>query len=241
MIVLGGRRSGPARPRRQRRLARHRRRPDRGGRAAARVRPGRRARSSTRRQCYVVPGFIDVHVHGVDGIDTLDDGDARRRDRRALPRYGVTAFCPTTVACDPGALRGVPRSRSRRRALAPAAGAARVLPAHLESNFINPEYRGAQPLECLRCRPIRRPHRADDGRGGPASPAARSSTSIAAGRADVGIVTRGARARRRTRPGARAVRGRAPRVARPLGRRLRGRRSPPSRRAPGTPRTSSTG
>jgi len=25
-----------------------------------------------------------------------------------------------------------------------------VLPAHLESNFINPEYRGAQPLECLR-------------------------------------------------------------------------------------------
>jgi N-acetylglucosamine-6-phosphate deacetylase len=25
-----------------------------------------------------------------------------------------------------------------------------VLPAHLESNFINPEFRGAQPLECLR-------------------------------------------------------------------------------------------
>ena len=31
-----------------------------------------------------------------------------------------------------------------------AAGSSRVLPAHLESNFINPEYRGAQPLECLR-------------------------------------------------------------------------------------------
>ena len=29
-------------------------------------------------------------------------------------------------------------------------GGARVLPAHLESNFINPDYRGAQPLECLR-------------------------------------------------------------------------------------------
>jgi hypothetical protein len=27
---------------------------------------------------------------------------------------------------------------------------ARVLPAHLESNFINPEYRGAQPADCLR-------------------------------------------------------------------------------------------
>jgi N-acetylglucosamine-6-phosphate deacetylase len=36
------------------------------------------------------------------------------------------------------------------RASREASGGARVLPAHLESNFINPEYRGAQPLECLR-------------------------------------------------------------------------------------------
>jgi N-acetylglucosamine-6-phosphate deacetylase len=28
-----------------------------------------------------------------------------------------------------------------------------VLPAHLESNFLNPEYRGAQPLDCLRLPP----------------------------------------------------------------------------------------
>jgi N-acetylglucosamine-6-phosphate deacetylase len=33
---------------------------------------------------------------------------------------------------------------------APPARGARVLPAHLESNFINPAYRGAQPLHCLR-------------------------------------------------------------------------------------------
>ena len=26
--------------------------------------------------CYVVPGFIDVHVHGVDGYDTMDEGDS---------------------------------------------------------------------------------------------------------------------------------------------------------------------
>jgi N-acetylglucosamine-6-phosphate deacetylase len=32
----------------------------------------------------------------------------------------------------------------------PSPHSARVLPAHLESNFINPEYRGAQPAECLR-------------------------------------------------------------------------------------------
>jgi N-acetylglucosamine-6-phosphate deacetylase len=38
----------------------------------------------------------------------------------------------------------------REARVAPQPGCARVLPAHLESNFINPEYRGAQPLECIR-------------------------------------------------------------------------------------------
>ena len=45
---------------------------------------------------YIVPGFIDVHVHGVDGIDTLDDlpgGDSIAKIAAELPRYGVTATC----------------------------------------------------------------------------------------------------------------------------------------------------
>ena len=98
---------------------------------------------------YIVPGFIDVHVHGVDGVDVLDDADSVRTVAAALPRYGVTAFCPTTVACTPEALR---RTLHQVRNLreTPAARGARVLPAHLESNFINPAYHGAQPLSCLR-------------------------------------------------------------------------------------------
>ncbi len=96
----------------------------------------------------IVPGFIDVHVHGTEGIDTLDGGDAIAQIARRLPKYGVTAFCPTTVACAPAALRGVlenVRAQRTARELA-----ARVLPAHLESNFINHEFRGAQPADCLR-------------------------------------------------------------------------------------------
>ena len=97
---------------------------------------------------YVVPGFIDVHIHGVEGLDTLDEGDPIAELSRRLPRYGVTGFCPTSLACDPAALRrmlsGIRRARTR-----PHAGA-RVLPAHLESNFLNPDFKGAQPLECLR-------------------------------------------------------------------------------------------
>jgi N-acetylglucosamine-6-phosphate deacetylase len=101
---------------------------------------------------YIVPGFIDIHMHGVDGVDTLDvrpDGDAIAAIAARLPRYGVTAFCPTTVACGPEGLRRV-LDQVRRAREAPAARSARVLPAHLESNFINPEYAGAQPSGCLR-------------------------------------------------------------------------------------------
>jgi N-acetylglucosamine-6-phosphate deacetylase len=101
---------------------------------------------------YIVPGFIDVHVHGIDGVDALDswpDGGAVAAIAARLPRYGVTAFCPTTMACGPQALRAV-LDQVRRTRETPAPRSARVLPAHLESNFINPEYAGAQPAACLR-------------------------------------------------------------------------------------------
>ena len=98
---------------------------------------------------YILPGFIDVHVHGVDGVDSLDAGEAIPSIAAKLPRYGVTSFCPTTVACAPDVLRRA-LDQVRRARRTPAARAARVLPAHLESNFINPAFRGAQPAACLR-------------------------------------------------------------------------------------------
>ena len=98
---------------------------------------------------YVVPGFIDVHVHGIEGHDTLDGAGSIAAIASRLPRYGVTAFCPTTVACAPGQLASTLAQIATARATPPR-GAARVLAAHLESNFINPEYKGAQPAECLR-------------------------------------------------------------------------------------------
>jgi N-acetylglucosamine-6-phosphate deacetylase len=97
----------------------------------------------------LAPGFIDVHVHGVEGADTLATADAVAQMAARLPRYGVTGFCPTTVACGPLELRALLDGvRAARDAGHP--GHAAVLGAHLESNFINPEYRGAQPAECLR-------------------------------------------------------------------------------------------
>jgi N-acetylglucosamine-6-phosphate deacetylase len=97
----------------------------------------------------VVPGFIDVHVHGVGAIDVLDGPGAVAAVAERLPAYGVTAFCPTSVACPPAVLATFLEEVALARAMVPT-GRARVLPAHLESNFISPDYRGAQPLDCLR-------------------------------------------------------------------------------------------
>jgi N-acetylglucosamine-6-phosphate deacetylase len=97
----------------------------------------------------IVPGFVDVHVHGVLGVDVMDGPDAVRTVARELTRFGVTAFCPTSIACSPEALAAFLEAVSAARMTA-APGAARVLPAHLESSFINPAYCGAQPAEWLR-------------------------------------------------------------------------------------------
>jgi N-acetylglucosamine-6-phosphate deacetylase len=135
------------------------------------------------RDHYVVPGFVDVHVHGIEGYDTLDGGDAVAAIAARLPRYGVTAFAPTTVACAPdelGRFLGQVRSARATRAF----GAARVLPAHLESNFVNPEYRGAQPIACLR-----RPPGPDDVVAEGEYSGAAIVETIARFQADVGIVT----------------------------------------------------
>src|SRR5262245_6043288 len=52
----------------------------------------------------IVPGFIDVHVHGAEGLDVLDHEGAVGDLARRLPKYGVVAFCPTSIACAPDEL-----------------------------------------------------------------------------------------------------------------------------------------
>ena len=152
---------------------------------------------------YVVPGFIDVHVHGVEGRDALDAGEAVAAMAGVLPKYGVTGFCPTTIACAPDRLRAMLAAVRTARTTRPPGGA-RVLPAHLESNFISAEYKGAQPAECLRLPPGSdrgstgvRPG-FDRGSTGVRPGSDRGQTSwdatdivaeIAAARPDVGIVT----------------------------------------------------
>lgn len=43
---------------------------------------------------FITPGFIDIHVHGRQGVDACSDCGALAR---LLPKYGVTSFLPTTL------------------------------------------------------------------------------------------------------------------------------------------------
>ena len=137
------------------------------------------------RGCHVVPGFVDVHVHGSHGHDVLDDGAPVARLAALLPAFGVTAFCPTSVACTPLVLAAFLKQVSHLRAAG--TPGARVLAAHLESNFLNPDFAGAQPVECLR---IPAAGAASSAGGGGSGFSSNDVLAVmAAHRQDIGVVT----------------------------------------------------
>lgn len=92
---------------------------------------------------YVIPGFIDLHVHGGDGHDYSGGEEAIRRFIRFHAASGTVAIAPTTATAPvevlDRALADIERVRNDRRA-----GEPTVLGAHLEGPFINPNKLGAQ-------------------------------------------------------------------------------------------------
>ena len=99
------------------------------------------------------PGFIDVHIHGVAGVDTMDAGVLELgRVSKSLARNGVTAWLPTMVPAKQREYEGSVRAIGE--AMAPAddqaAPAARVLGVHYEGPFVNEQQCGALHREHFR-------------------------------------------------------------------------------------------
>ncbi|MES2959352.1 MAG: N-acetylglucosamine-6-phosphate deacetylase [Pseudomonadota bacterium] len=92
----------------------------------------------------VLPGFIDLHVHGGGGADTMQAGTAIETIARTHARHGTTALLATTMTAPQAeielALRGLAPACSVR-----SEGAARVLGVHLEGPYLSPDRLGAQP------------------------------------------------------------------------------------------------
>jgi len=93
---------------------------------------------------YILPGFIDLHVHGGGGKDVMEGGDAVDTIARLHARHGTTSMLATTMTAPLAELEVALTaigSACRQRG----AGRARVLGAHLEGPYINPGKLGAQP------------------------------------------------------------------------------------------------
>jgi N-acetylglucosamine-6-phosphate deacetylase len=98
-----------------------------------------------------VPGFVDVHINGIAGVDFLTaDPDAYRRAGEALARTGVVAYQPTFVSSDEAAYDEPLHAADAARAESAASGLPLVLGVHLEGPFLSPEWPGAHQPEHLR-------------------------------------------------------------------------------------------
>jgi N-acetylglucosamine-6-phosphate deacetylase len=99
--------------------------------------------------CFILPGFIDLHIHGSAGADVMDaNGDQLTTMAGFLATRGVTSFLATTMTALPAAtlaaVSAVADYRPRQQV------GARLLGIHLEGPYLSPRFPGAQPAESIR-------------------------------------------------------------------------------------------
>lgn len=92
---------------------------------------------------YLSPGFIDVHIHGAGGCDTMDGTvESINTIAKTIVEHGTTSFTPTTMTV---AAEDIRKSMKVIKKLKEeGTEGANVLGAHLEGPFISPKAIGAQ-------------------------------------------------------------------------------------------------
>lgn len=95
----------------------------------------------------VVPGFVDVHIHGCAGADTCDAiREALEAMAAFLLAHGVTSFCPTTMTTSRETIQAALLA-AKDMMDHPMEGGARVVGVNMEGPFIAKERKGAQKEE----------------------------------------------------------------------------------------------
>lgn len=95
----------------------------------------------------VVPGFVDVHIHGCAGADTCDaTREALEAMAAFLLAHGVTSFCPTTMTTSRETIQAALLA-AKDMMDHPMEGGARVVGVNMEGPFIAKERKGAQKGE----------------------------------------------------------------------------------------------
>lgn len=91
---------------------------------------------------YVLPGLVDVHIHGAVGYDFCD-GDSEKLSKIAayLHENGITTFCPTSMTLSEEMLDGIFRTI---KDVPVDSEHAHIAGIHMEGPFLSPAKKGAQ-------------------------------------------------------------------------------------------------
>lgn len=96
---------------------------------------------------FLLPGYIDIHIHGANGFDTMDSSQqAIEEIAKHLVKEGVTSFLATTMTQSDknieAALENLKNYEDRFEG-------AQLLGAHVEGPFVSVKRAGAQPVEFM--------------------------------------------------------------------------------------------
>ena len=98
---------------------------------------------------FVLPGFVDVHVHGAMGQDVMDASPAAlAKMARFFAQHGVTRFLATTMTASHQLTLDAVAAVAAYGQDTP--GAAGILGVHLEGPYLSPEFPGAQLASDIR-------------------------------------------------------------------------------------------
>ncbi|WP_028411062.1 N-acetylglucosamine-6-phosphate deacetylase [Bacillus sp. 123MFChir2] len=93
----------------------------------------------------VIPGMIDIHIHGGYGIDAMDaDGDGLVTLGKQMLQEGVTTFFPTTMTQSPEVIEAALNAAKEAKEKG-----AHFEYIHLEGPYVSKKRAGAQPLEYI--------------------------------------------------------------------------------------------
>jgi N-acetylglucosamine-6-phosphate deacetylase len=97
---------------------------------------------------YVLPGFIDIHIHGAGGCDVMDGSiEALEKISETIASKGVTGFLGATMTMDESTILHV--LDNGRKGMEKGMPGAKLLGIHMEGPFVSREKMGAQNPEYI--------------------------------------------------------------------------------------------